>query len=68
MSNTHLVSGALPHELLLQAVLAVMLLLDVGQAALPFSARITQGLVAQREQPPQKLSLILSICQLRLQL
>lgn len=63
--HTHLAGCTWPQEILL---LAVLLLLDVGQAALPISASITQSLVAQRQQPPQKLSLILSIRQLRLQL
>lgn len=66
--HTHLAGSTLPQELLLQTVLAVLLLLDVCQAALPISGSIPQSLVAQRQQPPQKLSLVLSIRQLRLQL
>lgn len=62
-------SGNLPGEVLLHVVPAVLLLLlDVGQGALLIPGQISQGLVAQSEQPPQELSLVLSICQLTLKL
>ena len=54
--------------LCLQVVCDLSLLLDIGQYAVSISTGMTQSLVAQGEQPPQQLSLILGIYQLRLQL
>ena len=62
-SGAHLVIGTM-----LQTVFCLLLLLNVCQGAVPICACIAQSLVAQGEQAPEQLSLILGICQLRLQL